>query len=182
MTVTFDDRLIAVETAILAAVEERLDAADARVCRAFLAPGSSATWDTCCECRTGREGQAWVAVSNVYPVDPFPSEDAGAQRCSPHEYAADIVVGILRCAHTVDDQGTAPTAAQVTADAVKVARDRALVRDALLCGYLSPDDDPGTFRLGRWTPLGPQGACVGGEWRATVALPSCPCVEIPEED
>jgi hypothetical protein len=46
---------------------------------------------------------------------------------------------------------------------------------ALLCAFLDPDDDPGTFRLGDWQPLGPQGGCVGGRWPATIRLPSCPC-------
>lgn len=158
----------------------RLSAFGVPVCRAFVAPGAQVPWDTCCECGSGSEGQAWVAVERFYPVAPFPQQDVGAQRCHPTEFAADIVVGILRCAHTVDDQGNAPSAPTVTADAGKVARDRKIALDALLCDFLGDDPDPGTFRLGFWQPLGPGGGCVGGSWSATIAIPACRCATVPE--
>lgn len=149
---------------------------DARVCRSFIAPGLTVPWDDCCPDCGGAEGQAWVGVgpAGMFPAGPFPSQDTSPQRCAPHEYAAEVVVGVLRCAHTVDDQGHPPTAVQVTADAAKVHRDAAIVRDALLCCYAA-DLDPGEFRLGAWAPLGPQGGCVGGQWTATIRLPACPC-------
>lgn len=167
----FDDRVVVRQQLLLDALQDRFDAAGVPVCRAFLAPGRTAVWDVCCPCGDG-EGQAWVAVPEMFPTDPFPMQDAGPQRCHPREYAVELVVGVLRCAHVVDDHGTPPTAVQMTADALKVARDRKIVRDALLCGLA---DEPGTFTLGRWAALGPQGACVGGEWRATMAVPACPC-------
>lgn len=160
---------------LLGTVLARLDDHAAPVCRAFLAPGAAAPWDTCCDCPTG-EGQAWVAIERVYPAGPFPNEDAGAHRCAPNEYGANLTVGVLRCAAVVDDHGRAPTGERVTADGEKVARDRALVRDAILCDYLAPDDDPGSFRMGGWDPLGPAGGCVGGRWRLTVAVGSGPWI------
>lgn len=173
------DGLYEQQDRLLGLLTTRLDGFGAAVCRAFLAPGAQVPWDTCCECGSGSEGQAWVGVERVYPVAPFPQQDAGAQRCHPSEYAADLVVGILRCAHTVDDRGDAPPASVVTEDAGKVARDRKLMLDTLLCDFVGDDDDPGTFRLGFWQPLGPGGGCVGGSWTATVALPACRCAEIP---
>ena len=160
--------------AILGLIVARLEAASAPVCRAFVAPGGMAPWDACCGCRDA-EGQAWTLAERVYPADPFPLQDTGAQRCRPTGYAADVVAAALRCAHTVDDHGTAPPASVVTADAEKVGRDRRLIRDALLCDWLDADSDPGVFRLGEWTPLGPQGGCVGGMWRVTLALPAEAC-------
>lgn len=159
---------------LLGHVIGRLDGGDASVCRSFVAPGTVAPWDTCCDC-TGGEGQAWTLAERVYPTQPFPQQDTGAQRCRPVQYAAEVVVGVLRCAVTVDDHGNPPLAQAVTADADKVSRDRDLMLAALLCDWLGDDDDPGTFRLGEWTPLGPQGGCVGGQWRATVALPALRC-------
>ena len=164
---------------ILDAITDRLDGFDVPVCRAFLAPGAQVPWDTCCECGSGSEGQAWVAVERMYPANGL-DQDASAQRCHPNGYAADLVAGILRCAHTVDDQGVAPEAAVVTGDAAKVARDRKILRDALLCGFVGEDGEPGEFRLGFWQPLGPGGGCVGGSWTATIAIPACRCAEIPE--
>lgn len=161
--------------ALLGAVTNRLDGYDAPVCRSFVAPGASAPWDVCCECAAG-EGQAWVAIERVYPADPFPSQDSGAQRCHPAEYGVELVAGVLRCAHTVDDRGHPPDAGVVTGDADKVGFDRAVVREAILCDFAG-DADPGTFRLGAWTPLGPSGGCVGGAWRLTAAAGSCGCPE-----
>lgn len=175
------DGLIERQALILAAVQARLDAVDAPVCRAFLGPGAQVPWDTCCECRDGGEGQAWVVVDRFYPADGL-AQDVSAQRCHPSGYAADLTVGVLRCAHTVDDRGEAPSAVTVTGDADKVARDRQAVRDALLCDVLGPDADPGTFRLGVWQPLGPSGGCVGGSWQATIAVPACRCVPLPDPE
>lgn len=160
---------------LLEDVRDQLAAADAAVVRWFLAPGASPPWDDCCATTGGREGQAWVALTRFYPAGPFPAQDTGAARCDPSEYAADITVGVLRCARTVDDKGNPPTGGKVTDDAVKVGRDRHLVLAAILCGGLLADDDPGSFRLGGWTPLGPQGGCVGGAWTFTLAVPPCPC-------
>ena len=174
------DGLVERQQLILDELVARLDGWSVPVCRKFLAPGAQVPWDSCCECPGGSEGQAWVGVERFYPVAPFPQQDAGAQRCHPREYAADIVVGVLRCAHTVDDRGEAPPEGVVTGDAVKVARDRTIARDALLCGFLGDDADPGTFRLGAWTPLGPSGGCVGGAWQATIAVPACRCLDVPE--
>lgn len=172
------DWLFVRQQALLTAVTDRLDGFAVPVCRAFLAPGAQVPWDTCCDCGSGAEGQAWVAVERMYPANGL-AQDTSPQRCHPREYAADVVVGILRCAHTVDDQGNAPAASVVSADAEKVARDRKILRDALLCGFVGEEGDPGEFRLGVWQPLGPGGGCVGGAWSATIAVPACRCEEIP---
>lgn len=151
------------------AVGTALTAAGRPVLRAFTAPGLSAAWDTCCQKGDG-EGQASVAVERVYPTEDFPIEAAGLpMRCGPGEYAAVLAVEVMRCAHTVNDQGKPPTAEQVTGDADKVAADRQTVWDAILCDFLA-DADPGTWTLGAWEPLGPNGGCVGGLWRVTVAV------------
>jgi hypothetical protein len=161
---------------LLDCVTENLDAVGVPVCRAFVHPGSMAPWDACGVSEGGAEGQAWVAVERVYPVDPFPQQDLSSQRVGLVEFAADVIVGVLRCAATVDDQGNPPPAAAVMADSVAQTRDLAILRDALLCCYYpSVDSDPGEFRLGTWEPLGPQGGCVGGQWRATIRIPACPC-------
>lgn len=148
--------------------------ASAPVNRLFVAPGIAAAWDDCCDRSPDGDGQAWVAVERVYPTDPFPLEVVEPMRCGPSEYAAALAVGVLRCAHTVDDRGRSPSAEKVTGDAEEVARDRQAALTAILCGFL-PDADPGTWQLGQWTPLGPDGGCVGGLWRLTVAVGPCPC-------
>jgi hypothetical protein len=159
---------------LLGCLEAALEAAEVPACRTFVHPGASAPWDACGGTEGGAEGQAWVAVERMLPV---PSQDQ-SQRIGPVEFAAEIVVGVLRCAATVDDQGNPPTVAAVMADAQKQTRDAAILRDVLLCCYQQTTDaSPGEFRMGGWEPLGPLGGCVGGQWRATILVPACHCME-----
>lgn len=162
-------------TFLLAAAKGRLDNAGVPAARVFIEPGADAVWDTCCIDGVG-EGQLWVATTQVYPATGQLTPDPQPVRCHPTAFAATMIVGLLRCAHTLDDQGHPPTVEQVTEDAEKVARDRTLLRDAILCDA-GPALDTGGFSLGVWQPLGPMGGCVGGQWTLTVALPSCPCEE-----
>lgn len=159
--------------ALLACLEERLEHY-APTCRTFVAPAGPPAWDACSQVDGGREGQAWVQVANVFPSDNFPTQQTGPMRVPPTGWGAQLAVGVLRCAATVDDQGQPPSSEELTADARKVARDRAIVRDAVRCCYLK-DADPGDYVIGAWTPLGPQGGCVGGSTQLTVALLNCRC-------
>lgn len=166
---------------LLACLVVRLDEVGAPVCRAFWHPGANAPWDACGESGDGAEGQAWVAVSRIYPSDNFPAEMVDAHRCFPRGYAAEVTVGILRCAATIDDQGHAPSAEAVTLDAIKTSRDRAIALDAIVCCFIGDDAEPGEYRMGAWTPLGPDGGCVGGTWTVTVAVDSCRCIDLGGE-
>jgi hypothetical protein len=169
------DPVAVIVSGLLGCVDDRLGFYDVPVCRSFWHPGADAPWDACGTTEGGAEGQAWVAVQRVYAADSFPTENAAGQRCVPYGYAADLRVGILRCAATVDGNGRAPSPEQVTVDAVKVSRDRQIALEAITCCFVTEDDDPGIFLLRGWTPLGPQGGCVGGAWDLTVAVPPCPC-------
>lgn len=159
---------------LLACLEDRLDAYGAPVCRAFVHPGATAPWDACGTATDGAEGQGWVGVSSMAPQ---PGQDMG-QRIWPVEFVAEVVVGVLRCAAVVDDHGVPPTVEAVMADAAKQTRDAAIIREVLQCCYVEATDaGTGEFRLGTWEPLGPTGGCVGGQWRANILLPACPCPE-----
>jgi hypothetical protein len=173
------DPLAPVVASLLGCLTERLAVYDVPVCRSFWHPGATAPWDACGTVDGGAEGQAWVAVQRVYPTDRFPAQVAEAHRCVPSGYGAEVVVGILRCAATVDDSGRAPTGDRVTVDAVKVSRDRQIILETIVCCLFGDDPDPGGFRLGAWEPLGPNGGCVGGQWRLDVALPACRCPDLP---
>ena len=153
---------------LLSHVLEALDGAGAGVCRSFVVPGLSVPWDECCPCSNYREGQAWVRIAGVQASSTFPG-GADPHRCGPKQYAADLAVGVLRCAHTLDDAGNPPSAATITGDADKVSRDRAILRDAIVGRYF-PTLDPGDMVLRSWAPLGPSGGCVGGEWTLAVSV------------
>lgn len=160
---------------VLSCLEETLSKYDAEVCRSFLAPGGPPPWDTCCDCGTG-EGMAYVQIASVAPTDNFPIQQTGAMRCPPTGQIIELNIAVIRCAATVDDQGRAPSAERMTADALKVQRDRAIVYEAIKCCYLD-DADPGTYVIGAFTPLGPNGGCVGGTTSLTLAANVCRCPE-----
>jgi hypothetical protein len=167
------DPVWAIAEELLSCLESTLADYNAPACRTFIAPGGPPPWDACCDCGTG-DGQAWVQIAQVSPTDNFPLAQTGAMRCPPSGQLVVVNVGVLRCAATVDDQGRPPSAARMTADAAKVQRDRAIVSEAIRCCYLA-DADPGTYVIGAWTPLGPQGGCVGGSTSLTLAASACRC-------
>lgn len=171
MSAVLSDPLWPLVATLAATVDEVLTEYDAATCRTFVAPGAAAPWDVCCSCDRDHEGQAWVAVQQVAPTGPFPAQSTQPLRCRPADYLAQIVVGVLRCATTVDDAGNVPTVDQLTDEAVKVSRDRTLIRYAVLCRWAEDADLlPGRLVLGPWQPLGPQGGCVGGQTSLTIAV------------
>lgn len=170
-----NDFVFAKAEELLSCLEEYLAEYSAEACRTFIAPGNPPAWDFCCDCGRG-DGQAWVQVANVFPTDNFPAQQTGAMRCPPSGLGVTFNVGVLRCAAVVDDNGRPPSSARLIADAKKVHRDRAIVSEAIRCCFLA-DADPGTYVIGEWTPLGPQGGCVGGQTGLTLAVNACRCPE-----
>ena len=175
MSNTTPDLLFARLTTLADCLDATLAHYDAPTCRTFIAPSGPPAWDVCCECHEG-EGQAWLQVQRVFATDDFPTEQTGAVRCRPAEFAASVRIGILRCGATIDDQAEVPSAERLTADAFKVQRDRVAMYDALTCCFMD-DAEPGTFVIGAWTPLGPSGGCVGGSIEFTMQFANCRCPE-----
>lgn len=161
---------------LTATLDEVLNEYDAGTCRTFVAPGSAPPWDVCCRCDKDHEGQAWVAVQRYFPTVTFPGEAAAPLRCKPDQYGVTLNIGVLRCASTIDDAGNVPSVDLLMDEALKVSRDRTLVQYALLCRFAEDADlYPGQIALGAWTPLGPQGGCVGGLTTVTIAAGGCRC-------
>lgn len=137
-----------------------------------LVPGLQVAWDNCCE----GEGQLWVRVLQVYPTGgpaaPFPQQDVG-QSCGVAHLAAVLGVGVVRCVHTLDDQGDPPTGQEMTGDALGMTADMAILLGAIECCFIA--DRRPTPRVGVWTPQGAQGGCGGGEWQLTVGVSACGC-------
>lgn len=148
--------------AVLAEVQARLTEP---VGRASLTPGAEVAWDDCCR------GQLWVRVAETTPSGSG-TQSGSRQPCGVHLWQVVLGVGVMRCAHVLDDDGEAPTPAQLTADTVATTRDRADVEEAITCGMASLAEQ---VHLVRWDPLGPQGGCVGGEWLFIARIGTCGC-------
>lgn len=128
--------------------------------RAFLNPGGPVPWDSCCE------GQVWVRIISITPV--LPRNAGPASSSCPVGWRLVLGVGALRCVEVVRDDGTPPTAREVTDDAQQMMEDAANLLNALTCSDLD-------LALGQWGPVGADGGCAGGEVQVTSTLMFCGC-------
>lgn len=143
-------------TEILDLSRSALQREDRPAGRAFLSAGSVA-WDDCCA------GQLYLRVRSIVPVAPTP---ASAQSPCPHMQDANLTLGVLRCASTLDDFGKAPDASVLTRESAGVLKDSAILMKVLT------DEMPqladfwkfSKYQINAWSPLGPEGGCGGGEW------------------
>lgn len=132
-----------------------------------VAPGASVAFDNCCEA----EGQLWVRVISTAPYE---GDSNASGRACDTLLASILGMGVVRCAHTLDDHGVAPTPEQLTSDAEFTLLDQAVLLQVLTCrvpelaGVLKAQVDS-------WSPQGPLGGCVGGEWRFSVLWDPCLC-------
>lgn len=132
------------------------------VTRALVQVGSEVAHDDCCG------GQVWVRVLSINPVYP----GTAPANCAPIYYNVILAMGIVRCAATVDDNGVAPSAATITAEAHQMTQDMHDLMQAIQC--CPPKPMP---VMGGWSPTGPLGGCAGGEWTFTIKMDNCGCLE-----
>lgn len=139
-------------------------------CHAFVASGA-VVFDRCCD-----DGQLWVGIDRIYAYGNFPAP-AGVATCM-QPLAADLTIGILRCAPTMNDQGEPPTAEVLTLSAAQVHEDGYVLMNGVMC-CLAEHARARPFVIGSQRPIGPQGGCVGSELKITVALTDPPpgCVD-----
>lgn len=157
-------------------------------CRACVVPGTPA-WDDCsdpCSGDDGPGGQLTVNFARIYGTSRFPQEEIdnvqGTRGCQPPAtMAAEMVVTLLRCVPTVNENGCPPTCEELSAAARVTHVDAATVYNALMCCLPKTGGRRGRrFLMGQQKIIGPQGGCVGIEQRVIVALPGCaPC---PDDD
>lgn len=160
---------------IVQATAGLLEDAGRPVSLAHLAPGAQVAWDNCCE----GGGQLYLRVIEVYPTagvggTGFPGRDQ-VQRgpgCGVTMLAFNLGLGIIRCAHVVDDHGNAPSAEEMTGDTLGTLDDMGLLLDVLTC-LVPATKGIARTSINAWTPQGPQGGCVGGEWTFWVGIDPC---------
>lgn len=132
--------------------------------RAHLAPGDQVAFDECCE----GGGQLWVRLVDLRPSGTNTRQQRGFP-CGVVSWRASLAVGVIRCAHTVDESGNAPTVDQLNGDTLAMTQDCVDLMQAIQCCF------SGTIADLQWDPLGPEGGCVGGEWSFTRLFDNCPC-------
>jgi hypothetical protein len=166
---TIPDTLSAEMWALLNCANGALIEAGVPVGTAFLNPGLVVPDDDCCE------GQLSVRVIQRFPSRTFPSIDTTASNCNPLFWSVELGVSVMRCAHTVDDDNSFPTGPEMTADALAINRDAALLETAIRCCWVPRGTEKKMIQ--QWTPRDTTGGCMGGEWTVFYAQVSCGCPE-----
>lgn len=153
---------------VAAALEQAIYAElDVTPSRHGVVPGAIA-WDEC-DC-----GLLAVSVGQIYLTEQFP--DPALRRisnaCDAPWEAAEIIMQVVRCAPTPDDNGNPPTVAELDASAREILRDAYEMMRAVsvkLC-QMNEAREISDFILRPLNPQGPSGACGGNELRAVVSL------------
>jgi len=153
-------------------LECAVTAIETPVCRSFINPGDGAAHDNC-EKTADSNGQLWVG--NLTDTAGWPALTSDPITCAT-PFAVSIELGIVRCAQgkLKDTPPYIPDAELVTADAEQQQTDKQALKTAILCcwGVSGKDLLPPI-----WTPINPQGGCVGGVWTIILRDASCVCTE-----
>ena len=140
---------------------------------AAFAPYFSTTEDEC-KC-----GVAWVRLAGLAladtPGQDGPQRNAAGNLCGVVQWTATVEIGVQRCP-TFGDAHKLPTAAEARADTQRQLADMRTMLSAMRCCFGRIQD----VTPGEYTPIGPEGLCLGGSWTATLTLDDCD--DCPPED
>lgn len=164
------DRIGAIITDLMNALENSLIECDSAPCRVFLDVADAPAWDNCCACKDGTHGQAYVTIPKISHRN---NVEGGLMRCQG-DFEATVKVGVIRCALGSDKNGNPPDPNLISLQTLGILRDRMAINQAILCVFGQAYDNDEWF-LGDWKSLGPMGACVGGEVTMTILFsdPGC---------
>lgn len=156
-------RALGILDAVRNAMEEKFEAGgyDA-FCLLTLLPGEQVPFDYCSRCDCG---MAWVRLVSLQP----PEEQLDSRietRCFT-ELSMTIEVGHVFGAPWPDADGDLPEPEDHRAAALRQLDSADIMLQSLLCTEL-PDDEVVTRPT--YTPIGPDGGCLGGAWSATVRV------------
>jgi hypothetical protein len=116
-------------------------------------PGAAVAFDYC--------DNGGMAYSRLVGIEPIVTS---AGRCAV-EFSVTVEIAILRCAPMIGEEGELPTEAEQLAASMLQNFDMGLLHKVLTCCAV-----PASFTdqtLGPFTPIGPDGGCIGGVWSSS---------------
>jgi hypothetical protein len=120
--------------------------------------------DNCCP------GLAWVRVINVVPTTSFPSPANTMVGCPDTLFAANLELGVSRCAAGIDEDGTIPIET-LDYEAVQFGKDRSALIQTVICDMAVYFECK--ISLGAWEPLATQGGCYGSTVQVAIPYRMC---------
>lgn len=123
-------------------------------------PGTMVSYEFCGECQNGACGMGWVRPSGIFPYATFPVPSLESGCINPLAWT--VEVGAVRCLPTPSDGALPSPDELLDVTTSQMADAFALYRALRCCGI--------EVAAQAWTPVGPDGGCVGGQWTAYLAL------------
>lgn len=128
--------------------------------------GSIVPLDYCQPCSDGGKcGMAWVRATSLGHDDFVLGRERLRRKssaCATPLFVT-LEVGVARCAPTLDEQGDLPSMAEQFDAAQGQTLDMLAALKAVRC-Y----DSITNYDLHTWTPMGPEGGCLGGTWSLNI--------------
>ena len=173
LTQSFAPVVTGVGQCVVDALDQTPAGAPSRQC--LLLPTQSIPWDNC-DC----DGQIALAIQNVYGSKRFPTPaDATLDwsPCGPPWQVAQVMLSVVRCVPTMNDQGIPPSCPDELAAAVTLENDRTAIRHALACCLtdLKDANTIGAWALNPSVTVGELGGCAGVETTFLIGMRSCLC-------
>lgn len=134
-----------------------------RPCWCGAYPGASVSWEFCTECQGGSCGMGYVRPAGIFPYTTFPFPETDVHCASPLAWT--IEVGALRCVPQPADGEVLSPADMLDVTITTMLDARAIYKAIKCC-----DAIPGAA-IQFYTPVGPEGGCVGGFWTAFLDVP-----------
>lgn len=136
-------------------------------CLLALMPGADVPFDYCDNDDCGEGGMAWVRLVLVSPL--LNADGTVTASCTTGmdiSFEMGMLVGAPRMTQ-VGDQFVPPTAEENIMASLRQYEQMDAMYEALTCTELSSGFRPAIVN---YTPVGPQGGCVGGIWTATIGV------------
>lgn len=109
-------------------------------------------------------GMAWVRLVQAYPSTTFPQPAVGTQSCLA-PLVAELEVGIVHCFPAAKNAEDPPSTGEQWEAARLQQADMMVLYRAIQCCYAKFEE----AALGVYTPLGPDGGLVGGQWQVFIS-------------
>lgn len=142
-------------------------------CEIQVLPGQVVSFDYCgnegCGINGCENGQAWVRLVSIQAVvrqSTTASTSGVAFTSCRGDYIFQLEMGVTRCISGLDPSGNPPSTEELLESTRFQLADMDAMRRAITCCFATDRGwgDARGVQVDSYTPVGPEGGCVGGYW------------------